>query len=147
MSLPSATEGCRDGPAVLCVWAWPRGQLHQPGSSTQCPLARALTPLFTFGSSLITLLLTQFQIWHFGYHSNSILPFSDQIGLQLVNTMLAPPLLWQPETILHRSAAVVQEGAWWAHMGGGNNAGGVAMPWVLPTHTAQEVLGGGLVGK
>lgn len=31
--------------------------------------ARALTPLFTFGSPLITLLLTQFQIWHFGYHS------------------------------------------------------------------------------
>lgn len=109
--------------------------------------ARALTPLFTFGSPLITLLLTQFQIWHFGYHSNSILPFSDQIGLQLVNTMLAPPLLWQPETILHRSAAVVQEGARWAHTDGGSGAGGVAVPWVPPAHTAQEVLGGGSVGK
>lgn len=43
-------------------------------------------PLRRLGSSLITLLLTQLPIWHFGYRSNSMLPFSDQISSQLVNS-------------------------------------------------------------
>lgn len=37
-------------------------------------------PLRRLASSLVTLLLTQLPIWHFGYRSNSMLPFSDQIS-------------------------------------------------------------------
>lgn len=82
-----------------------RQELRCPAASSDLgPGSGPCTPLCVFASFLITSLLTQFQIWHFSYRSNSILPFSDQISLQLVNTALAPPSLWQRGPAPHRSS-------------------------------------------
>lgn len=87
MRVPVAPGGC--SPAR-------RQELRCPAVSSDLgPGSGPCTPLCVFASFLITSLLTQFQIWHFSCRSNSILPFSDQISLQLVNTVLAPPSLWQ----------------------------------------------------
>ena len=74
-----------------------------PAGAAEQPLARLGpgAPLRSLASSWITLLSTQFPIWHFGYRGNSMLPLSDPISSQLVNTALAPALVWQHRTALH----------------------------------------------
>lgn len=77
------------------------GRPGQAGAAEQPAAGLSPVPRCAPASSWVTLLLTQFPIWHFGYHSNLMLPFSDQIRSQLVNTALAPALVWQHGTMLH----------------------------------------------